>query len=136
MLKNQMTMTARLYTLTLSLLAFSGCASYPGGISPEDSFQTWTSRGSTVTYLPTDITPMLEKASVGENIVLGDTPWGKQARLTVNNRYFAASGKRCLGATLEASQGQERLVNVCRHKNDLWGATKSIRAAVPNGGAQ
>lgn len=131
-----MTTTARLYTLTLSLFAFSGCATYPGGVNPEGSFQTWTSKGSTVTYMPTEVTPRLETASVGEDIALGDTPWGKQTILTVNNRYFAASGKKCLGARIEASQGEERLVNVCRHKKDLWGATKSVRAAVHNGGAE
>ncbi|MGM0768010.1 MAG: DVU3141 family protein [Pseudomonadota bacterium] len=131
-----MTKNARLFTVTLSLLALSGCASYPGGVKPEASFQTWASRAETVTYLPKDAGPKLEKAGVGESISLGDTPWGKTTTLSVNERYFAASGKKCLRAVVNVPSDQSLPVNVCRHNNDLWGATKSIRAAAPSGDAQ
>lgn len=123
--KTKMT-SARCIVLTCSFLALAGCASYPGGVHPADSAQKWGYTGSTVTYLPEEAGPKLEDAMPGQEIRVGDTPIGAETALVIGDRYFAASGKRCLAAQMSAEGEQQRPVNVCKYANGAWGATKAI----------
>ncbi len=125
--KTKMT-SARCIVFACSFLALGGCASYPGGVHPADSAQKWGYTGSSVTYLPPDASPKLEDAVAGQKIRIGVTPIGTETALVIGNRYFAASGKRCLAAEMSAEGEQQRPVNVCRYANGTWGATKAIGA--------
>ncbi len=133
--KTKMT-RVRCLVLTGSFLVLGGCASYPGGVHPADSSQQWGYTGATVTYLPKDAGPKLEGAAPGQEIRIGDTPWGPATALVVGNRYFAASGKPCLSAEISAKGEQQRPVNVCQYADGTWGATKAIGASARSGGVQ
>lgn len=112
--------------IACGLAVVSGCASYPSGVATAGNQQSWRHTGATVTYLPSEQNNALANATPGQQINLGATPWGNKTFLTVTKRYFAASGKPCMAAVIQAQSSPPERVNVCDYSKGTWGATKAL----------
>ncbi|WP_189479249.1 DVU3141 family protein [Alishewanella tabrizica] len=58
---------------------------------------------SNLNYLPAEISNQLQNANVGQQFVAASSPWGNNATVYVQERYFSASGRTCLKLSIAAS---------------------------------
>lgn len=88
----------------------------------------WTVSRETVFFLPINMSSYLDVASVGRELTLPATPWGSSVNIKLENRYFAASGMQCFRAKPVSENALPHAINLCRHKNGDWAATRSLVA--------
>lgn len=120
------TIACKAALLALGFITLTGCATgYPGAEHPTDQQQQWSYQGSTVTFLPAEGSEPVAGASAGTVVDAGWTRWGDNTRVTVLDRYFAASGRVCLRADITGSKRSET-VNLCEYREGLWGATRVL----------
>ena len=58
---------------------------------------------SNLNYLPAELSNQLQNANVGQQFVAASSPWGNNATVFVQERYFSASGRTCLKLSIAAS---------------------------------
>lgn len=107
------------------VLLVAGCSALPEAGSHR-AYNEWTYT-TTVTYLPTETNSDLEQANIGATLLLDSSPWGEHARIQVQDRFFAASGRPCLAALIEAEGIQPFAANLCQYTNQRWGSTRAFQ---------
>lgn len=81
----------RWMALTLALAAVSGCATSQ---QHGDSMAAMPMDGATPVSGP--LSSFLDSAAPGSVTTLASTPWGANVSIHARERYFSASGRRCL----------------------------------------
>lgn len=105
------------------VLLTAGCSAT--GTHSERAHNEWSHINTIVTYLPDDIGAQLGNIPPGGRLSLDSSPWGGPATITVRSRYFAASGRPCLEASVEAGS-QAQPVNICQYGERRWGSTRAF----------
>ncbi len=122
----------------LVLLA-AGCSTIASTDNTQHHNQ-WAYTSAAIAYLPATASAQLGDARPGSRIVIEESPWGKHATVFVQDRFFAASGKPCLAATIETSASQPIAANLCEYADQRWGSTRALQIqALPDrdtGGSQ
>ena len=93
----------------------TGCAQMPSA-QPASQWQS-------PDIIPSSIQPELQqflRDANEQNVAIFDqTPWGKQAEVTIQNRYYAGSGRQCLRLQVAPAALGARIAIACQ-QNDQW----------------
>lgn len=113
--------------LVMAALA-AGCANNSRQGLPEE-YHEWAFTQARTTDLTPDSFSHLENGRQGDRIILGQTPWGEHTEFSINERYFAASGRPCFKGLLEHENGSLDAV-VCRYSANRWVASRAVAGAL------
>ncbi|MDS1309445.1 DVU3141 family protein [Marinobacter xiaoshiensis] len=115
------------------VLITSGCAANSSfsHAKPNDiPASRWLNTSGTVTFFSSEQSQLIEATSPGQMVTLGNTPWGGNTWLTVENTYFSATGKVCFAATI-VSEARRVPSTLCKYPEGAWGATRATSAVDP-----
>lgn len=101
----------------------SGCAlTQQASTSPYHDY-------SNLNYLPETLSQQLQTASAGQQFVATESPWGGNASIYVQERYFSASGRTCVKLSINASQNN---VIACQYQQQ-WVLNPDILLSASQG---
>ena len=120
--------SAKIAPLMLLVAVLAGCAT-SGQINSAKTIPVpqWLNTKNTVTSLSAQHSRQVDKASTGEIVNLGASPWGENTQLRIGKRYFSATGKSCFITSIVSTEGSHP-ATVCEYPEGNWGVTRSYTA--------
>jgi hypothetical protein len=101
----------------------TGCAQMPNA----QPTSQWQSTDAIFSSIQPELQQFLGQAGAqnagapgGQSTAMfAQTPWGKQAEVTIQNRYYAGSGRQCLRLQVAPAASGARIAIACQ-QNDQW----------------
>jgi len=101
----------------------TGCASTADQY--DRSADQWHSTASENGQIPQNIQAFLHKGAEQSNAVFEQTPWGEQAELRIESRYFAGSGRQCVRLHVAPAGEPGQTAIACQH-NRQWVSVRPV----------
>ena len=105
----------------------TGCASTAG--QNHRSAQQWHSTTNENGHIPQNIQTFLSEGAEQSAAVFKQTPWGKQAELRIESRYFAGSGRQCVRLNV-APVGESPKTAIACNQNRQWVSVRPVTQLV------
>jgi hypothetical protein len=103
----------------------AGCAQLPQA-QPDNQ---WQATESDSQGLPQPVQQFLDGATEQSTQAFDESPWGKQAEVTVQQHYFAGSGRPCVRLKVSTAQARSETAIAC-HQNDQWVSVRPVTQLV------
>jgi hypothetical protein len=105
----------------------SACAHTPGARSSNQ----WQSTAAVSSSMQPELQQFLQNASGQSTDFFELTPWGENAEVTVQSRYYAGSGRECLRLQVTPETNSIRATNsqiaiACKQNNRQWVAVRPV----------
>ena len=101
----------------------TGCAHTPG--SNARSGDQWHSTTTQNSQIPANVQAFLRKGTEQSTAVFEQTPWGGQAELRIESRYFAGSGRECVRLHVAPAGGSSKTAIAC-NQNNQWVSVRPV----------
>lgn len=79
---------------------------------------------TSVIYLAANVSPALQQARAGQQVVLAQSPWGSDVQLTIAAQYFSAAGRPCINGWVATAEPPAAVV-ICQY-DQRWGVTRAL----------
>ncbi|NWO04306.1 MAG: hypothetical protein HLX50_00950 [Alteromonadaceae bacterium] len=107
----------------------AGCASTAQQqTTPAEQWHSTTSESS---QLPQNIQAFLQQAPEQGTAVFEQSPWGKQAELRIESRYFAGSGRECVRLHVAPASKRGQAAIACK-QNSQWVPVRPVTQLLNN----
>lgn len=128
-LQNAFKRNAKSLSALLVALAATACSSL--GSNPQASDVPpggqWLNANRSVIMFSSDHSSRISKANTGEQVYLGDTPFGIETTFVRTITYFSATGRECFEALIKTAGTSSESSLICQYPGNTWGATRDLR---------
>lgn len=110
-----------LAAVCFTALGMSGCAQ----LQSTGSHNNWVSAGQKATDVDPELHQFLQNAAELSSAFFEQTPWGNQAEVTLQSRYFSGSGRECVRLQVVPAAVEAKPAVACQQKGQ-WVSVRPV----------